>query len=80
MGISRLFREIPTCPLCDGPCTHDFPRSEYRIPDRLPESDDRSADPVPVKAPKPNRRGRRPEHHAPEGPDEDRMVRPSEDR
>lgn len=82
MGIKRLFREIPTCPVCDGPCRHELTRSEYRFPDRLPRSDlgNRSADPDPEKPVKPNRRGKRPEHHEPKGPKEDRMVRPSEDR
>lgn len=80
MGTSRMFREVPVCPLCDGPCQHEFERSEYRFPDRLPVSDDRSTYPPPPKEPKPNRRGRRPEHHAPQGPQEDRMVKPDEDR
>ncbi len=81
-GLSRLFREVPECPLCDGPCTHEFERSEWVFPDHLPQGDpaNRTADPEPVKETKPNRRGRRPEVHTPKGPEEDRMVKPSEDR
>jgi hypothetical protein len=83
MGISRLFREIPTCPVCDGPCTHEFERSPWRLPDRLPTiRDDGTIDATPPAPPepKPNKRGRRPEQHAPKGPEEDRMIRPEEDR
>jgi hypothetical protein len=80
VSLRRVLLGTPVCPVCDGPCQHELERSEFRFPDRLPESQDRTADPPPVKAPKPNRRGRRPEHHAPQGPEQDRMVRPEEDR
>lgn len=73
-GTSVPETALPVCPLCDGPCTHDFPRSEYRMPDRLPESDHNEAKPAPPV--KENRRGKRAHH----GPAEDRMRRPSEDR
>lgn len=81
MGISRLFREIPICPVCDGPCTHELERSEYRFPDRLPDTRPGfPGPPIPESTPKPNRRGRRPETHAPKGPEEDRMETLEEDR
>jgi hypothetical protein len=67
--------------MCDGPCTHELERSEYRFPDRLPDTRPGFPGPeIPEPKPKVNKRGRRPEHHAPEGPEEDRMIKPSEDR
>ena len=81
-GLKRLFRETPECPICDGPCTHDFPRSEFVFPENLPVGDpgNRSSMPPEPPATKPNRRGRRPESHAPKGPEEDRMIRLEDDR
>ena len=67
--------EAPICPVCDGPCTEEFERSENVVPDRLPQAEDGSADPEPVKPARVNRRGRRAHRLA-----EDRMHRPSEDR
>lgn len=80
--MGRLFdeEEAPHCPVCDGPCTHDFERGPFVFPDRLPKATDGAADPVPEKAKKQNRRGRRPEQHTKNRPTEDRMVRPDEDR
>jgi hypothetical protein len=68
---------VPDCPVCDGPCTHEFERSDLRIPDRLPKANTTRPDGVdePAREPKPNRRGKR-SHR----PAEDRMHRPSEDR
>lgn len=81
LGVLRHFgAEVPRCPLCDGPCRHELPRSDRRFPDRLAETPPErrgSNDPEPVKMPRLNRRGRRAIH----GPAEDRMVRgPGEDR
>lgn len=80
--LRQLVTEVPVCPMCDGPCKHDFPRSEFSFPDRLPMAppERRTGDPKPEKVKKANLRGRRPVNHAPKGPAEDRMVRPSEDR
>lgn len=68
MGQLQASNPTPQCPVCDGPCTHEFERSDMRIPDKLT--------PEPPKPPKPNPRGKRAIH----GPEQDRMVRPSEDR
>lgn len=70
MSLSKVGREVPVCPMCDGPCTHEFTRSEHRFPDALPK--DTPEEPT---APKPNRRGKRMHR-----PSEDRAHRPSEDR
>lgn len=32
-----LLREVPVCPLCDGPCTHRFRRGSWRIGDPMPD-------------------------------------------
>ena len=65
--------------MCDGPCKHEFPRSEFVFPDRLKRSDDdpsRADDKAP-KPPRPNRRGKRPtdaQDRAIHGPVEDRNA------
>jgi len=81
MGLRRFLREVPDCPVCEGPCREAFERSKWVYPDRLPRAKDGSADPEPVKPKKVNRRGRRPGRDmAVHGPIEDRMRRPSDDR
>lgn len=77
-GIPTLGSLAPVCPMCDGPCTHEFERSDMRIPDRLPEANTTRPEGVdaPVKVPTPNRKGRRAVH----GPDEDRAHHLAEDR
>lgn len=85
MGFARLrklIEPIPACPFCGGPCTHDFERSDYAFPDRLPVAppERRTGDPDVVPHPRANLRGRRPEHHAPGRPVEDRARRPEADR
>lgn len=71
--------DVPVCPVCDGPCTHEFERGEYVFPDRLRKTppEHGSRDPEPEKPKVKRRRGKRAKH----GPDEDRMRRgPEHDR
>lgn len=73
-GVARLLRGVPDCPICEGPCTHEFERSEFVIPDRLPKGE--GSNPAPVKVAKANLRGRRAHH----GPEENRAKKPDDDR
>lgn len=82
-GFRSIQREIagtPLCPMCEGPCVHEFERGPYVFPDRLPKAKDGSADPEPAPPVKVRKRGRRPSRIGPTGPVEDRMHRPESDR
>lgn len=71
-GFSPLVEGPEPCPLCDGPCTHDLERGEYRLGDPMDKHPSRKreeAKPMPKKRPHGKRR-----------PAEDRARHLSEDR
>lgn len=72
----HLDATVPACPMCDGPCQEDFPRSPYQFPGNLPRAADsaQDGDGVVVVA-RFNRRGRRAQK-----PSQDRMHRLQHDR